>query len=286
MKSYPALDIRSTEVDVLYAALDDFTPTAIEELPDGLRAFFAVRRARDRALAVLSHRFDASPLDVPDEDWARKSQENLLPVTVGRITVVPGIDHATTVPGTDHGEAVPGTSITIVIQPSMGFGTGHHATTRLCLAALQAFDLSSKTFLDIGTGSGVLAIAANRLGARMATGVDVDPDAVQSARENLAVNPAASAVSFVEASLEAAPLPTADVVAANLTGALLVRSADLILSAAAPGGYVILSGLMREERDDVCSAFKGTTIMWEREEDEWIGLVVKKLTPPRETAAR
>jgi ribosomal protein L11 methyltransferase len=277
VKSYPALDIRSTDVDVLYAALDDFTPTAIEELPDGLRAFFAVRKARDRALAVLSHRFDASPLDVPDEDWARKSQENLLPVTVGRITVVPGTDHATTVPGT---------SITIVIQPSMGFGTGHHATTRLCLAALQAFDLSSKTFLDIGTGSGVLAIAANRLGARMATGVDVDPDAVQSARENLAFNPAASAVSFVEASLDAAPLPTADVVAANLTGALLVRSADLILTAAAPGGYVILSGLRREERDDVCSAFNGTTIMWEREEDEWIGLVVKKLTPPRETAAR
>jgi len=265
LKSYPALDIRSIDLDALYAALDDFSPTAIEELPIGLRAFFSAIESRDRASAALSIEFDVSPLDVPDEDWARRSQENLRPITVGRITVTPRLDLPS--------NASP---ITIVIQPSMGFGTGHHATTRLCLSALQAFTVSGKTFLDIGTGSGVLAIAATRLGAVASRGIDTDPNAIQSARENLAFNPDATHVSFDEADLETEPLACSDIVAANLTGALLVRSAPTILGAAVPGGLVILSGLMRHERDEVQRAFGAASVEWERSEDEWVGLVVKK----------
>jgi ribosomal protein L11 methyltransferase len=265
LKSYPALDIRSNELDAVYAALDDCSPTAIEELPDGLRAFFSAIESRDRAMAALSGQFDVSPLDVSDEDWARRSQENLQPITVDRITVVPRA-----------GPPADASPITIVIQPSMGFGTGHHATTRLCLSAMQAFDVSGKTFLDIGTGSGVLAIAAARLGAVTSRGIDVDPDAIQSARENVTRNPDASHVSFDEADLANARLPPFDIVAANLTGALLIRSASAILGATVPGGLIILSGLMRHERDDVRRAFGAASVEWERFEDEWVGLVVKK----------
>src|SRR5262245_60793246 len=92
MKAFPALDVRVADAepeprDLLYAALDDFGPTALEEREDSLRAFFVSADARDRALHALSARCVASAVDVLDEDWARRSQENLPPVTVGRITI-------------------------------------------------------------------------------------------------------------------------------------------------------------------------------------------------------
>src|SRR5436305_14893725 len=106
----------------------------------------------------------------------------------------------------------------------MGFGTGHHATTRLCLAALQTIDLRGKFVLDLGTGSGLLAIAAVALGAARALGIDDDADAIQAAMENVELN-AVGNVELVVSDLMTDPLPTADVVVANLTGTLVVRAA-------------------------------------------------------------
>ena len=163
----------------------------------------------------------------------------------------------------------------IVITPSMGFGTGHHATTRLCLAALQTIDLSHQTVLDVGTGSGVLAIAAGRLGAARALGIDHDPDAVQAAHENLALNPTARDVSFALADLRTTPLPRAGVVTANLTGALLIEAATDLLAAVDAGGTLIVSGLLAGERDDVVRALTAR-IVWECEEDGWVGLAMTK----------
>ena len=106
--------------------------------------------------------------------------------------------------------------------------------------------------------------------------LDSDPDALQSARENLDLNPRArDSVTFVEADLATAALPTADILTANLTGALLTRSAAALGGAVRAGGVLILSGLLAHERDEVCRAY-GMPIVWERHEDGWAGLAVKK----------
>jgi ribosomal protein L11 methyltransferase len=265
VKIYPALDVTTDSSDVVLALVDDFGPTAVDtERPQTARIFFPSADARDAALRALTPRFAVLPVDVPDEDWARRSQENLTPVTVGQITVFPTPDST----ARDRG------SPAIVVIPSMGFGTGHHATTRLCLAALQEVPLANRAVLDVGTGSGVLALAARRLGAARALGIDSDPDAVESARENLELNPALTDVDFELADLAAAALPHADVVTANLTGALLMRSAARLLSAVRPGGFLILSGILEGERDAVASAFGGD-VVWERNEEEWLALVFR-----------
>ena len=268
MKTYPAIDVRTDAPDLLLAIVDEFGPTAVEDLDSerSVRIFFPSPTDRDAALRALDPCFDAAAIDVPDQDWARRSQENLKPVTIGRIIVAPPWVALSPEPS----------ALVVVIQPSMGFGTGHHATTRLCLAALQAIPLTDPVVLDVGTGSGVLAIAADRLGAARALGIDCDPDAIQSARENLAFNPAVTRVRFETVDLSAMPLPVSDIVTANLTGALLIRSAPALMAAVRAGGTLVLSGLLAHERDDVCEAFAAAAVFWEREEDGWVGLAMKK----------
>jgi len=302
-KNYPAVEVAAPgDLDLLLAIADDFSPTAVEERDDGVRVFFSSPAARDAALTTLASRFRAEPIDVSDEDWARRSQEHLPSVTVGRITIFPSPEHqASNLKSPDR--------ISIVIAPSMGFGTGHHATTRLCLAALQTIDLDGKTVLDVGTGSGVLSIAADRLGAARAIGIDIDPDAIQSANENLLLNPEAQHVSFRVADITvadfrgtngdvlswmrpgAAPAARAsakaraslagphakliDVVVGNLTGALIVRSASALRAAARGGEALIVSGLQADERDRVCDALAPAPIVWEREEDGWVALILQ-----------
>lgn len=158
----------------------------------------------------------------------------------------------------------------------MGFGTGHHATTRLCLRALQAVDLADRFVLDVGTGSGVLAIAAVRLGAARAAGIDYDADAIQAANENLHLNSGAESVEFQVADLSAGDLPAADVVIANLTGAVLIRSAASLLDLVRPEGVLIVSGLLDEERDDVLRAFRSARVVWKQSEDGWVALAMKR----------
>lgn len=271
MKSYPAVEMRHTHADALFvdlvaAVLDDFDVVAIDEPEDGaVRAFFGTAASRDAALVEVARRFpDVRPraVDVSDEDWAARSQAALTAVRVGRLVVAPPWD----VP---EGEA----RSTIVILPSTGFGTGHHATTRLCLAALQRVSPEGKSVIDVGTGSGVLAIAAAILGATRVVGIDNDQDAIDNALENRGLN-AAAAVDFRRASLEdsAAEGPF-EIVLANLTGAVLVRLARELKTLAGTGGRLILSGLREEEEAEVLAAF-GRPLVSREAEDGWICLVL------------
>jgi ribosomal protein L11 methyltransferase len=273
---YPALDVDGVDSDFLLALVDDFNPSAVDTDESVVTIFFADAARRDHARdAIVSAHPEARvhARDVDDEDWARRSQENLTPITVGRITVTPpwfaGSESRA------RSQNVTPAALTLVIAPSMGFGTGHHATTRLCLGALQELDLIGTRVVDVGTGSGVLAIAARLLGAGEVIGIDDDPDAIQSAIENLARNPAVDHVRFDVKDLRAAPLPRTDVITANLTGALLIRSADLLLQALNARGSLIVSGLQSHERDAVVRAFGDAHIAWEATEEEWVGLIVR-----------
>jgi ribosomal protein L11 methyltransferase len=281
---WPALDVLEPD-DLLLAILDEFAPTAIEERDSVLRVFFAVRENRDAARARLDDQGRAAvAIDVDDEDWARRSQQNLEPVTVGRITVVPAPQASSPdsvspsrrlrvrASPASGGDAL--RPLTIVIEPSMGFGTGHHATTRLCLEALQRATLAGAFVLDAGTGSGILAIAAARLGATGALGVDCDADAIHSANQNLALNPDARGIRFAVADLTAMPLPRADVITANLTGALLTRVAGVLLGASTPGGTLILGGILAAEELAVRRAFASADAVWRGQDEEWIGLML------------
>jgi len=257
--------------ELLYAALSDYPVAAIDEpAPDSLRAFFHDTTGRDQARAGLGQQFPAlalSVVDVEDENWAARSQANLTPVRIHNLIVTPPWS-------ADAARATPDAT-TIVIQPSMGFGTGHHATTRLCLAALQRANVRGRAVIDVGTGSGVLAIAASLLGASPVIGLDDDPDAIQSARESLELNPGAT-VDLRVSDLRSSTLGVADVVLANLTGTLLVQAASQLETLVAPHGRLILSGLMDHEEAAVTAAFRSLVVLDRTQEEEWRCLVLAR----------
>jgi ribosomal protein L11 methyltransferase len=250
-----------SDTDLFQGALADFQIAAIDETSDDAwRVFFHAAAERDRAARLLAVAFPAlsvEAIDVPDEDWAARSQAELRSIRVGNIIVAPPWDVPTT----------------IVIQPSTGFGTGHHATTRLCLAALQRLELAGRSTLDVGTGSGVLAIAASRLGAAEVTAVDDDADAIHAAWENLALNQGAI-VSLVEGDFRTLDLPAADIVIANLTGALLVAAAARLRRLTNAHGTLVLSGFMTHEANDVTAAFAAFQVAHRDEEDGWVAVTL------------
>ena len=258
MCKWPAVDVtHAGETDLTLAIVDDFAPTAVEPRDDNVRIFFSTATTRDAACAALNAaRYRAEAVDVDDEDWAKRSQENLKPVTIERITVAPPWFPQPPAPSPQPLGPSP-QPLFLVIRPSMGFGTGHHATTRLCLRALQALDLAGRFLLDVGTGSGILAIAAVKLGAARAVGVDYDADAIAAANENLQLNSGVESVEFRIADLSVEDLPAADVVTANLTGAALIGAAARLFDLVRAGGTLIVSGLLEDERDDVVRAFGG-----------------------------
>jgi ribosomal protein L11 methyltransferase len=276
------------------AFLTDFNPIAIHDLaelplpPGGLwdptyppipdppltpirwRVFFANASDRDRAGAALHIEFPelaASTLEVSDEDWAARSQRALTAVEAGRFIVAP----PWAVPSSADEHTV------IVIEPSMGFGTGHHATTRLCLRALSVIDLKGRSVLDLGTGSGVLAIAAALSGASRVTGVDVDPHAIDNAQHNVTLNRAFLPPTFEIADFRDRTTSSADIVTANLTGGMLRSTADAIRTLVSPGGTLIISGFDESERAAVREALGE----WAREtseaEEGWVVLTLGRV---------
>lgn len=281
MADYPAIEIAFRAAadpalfDRLSLQLDDFGPLAIHEDEDapGWRVFFRSPASRDAALAALSSTagIAVSAIEVPDDDWARRSQENLRAIEAGGLVIAPPWD----VPGRKPGETGRTDLPVIIIEPSTGFGTGHHATTRLCLRLLRRLDVRGARVLDVGTGSGVLALAAWKLGARDVAAVDNDADALENARANVARNGGGPSIDIICDDLGALRVERADIVLANLTGAVLVRHAEELRGLTADGGYLILSGFAPQDTAVVRAAFRGLAVIDESSEADWAALLLR-----------
>jgi ribosomal protein L11 methyltransferase len=227
------LDGGLDEVDRHWAVLTAAGMVGAAEV-DGRAGVYFLRRADDLGVpGTWEH--------VPDRDWQERWRDGLTPVHAGRWTVTPSW-------------LATGAADELVLDPGQAFGTGHHETTQACLEALAAIALDGQTVLDVGTGSGVLAMAAAHAGAAV-TAVDTDPLAVAAATANAARNGAD--VTVAHGSLDAVHGSTFDVVVANLDTATLVALAADLARAVAAGGTLVTSGVSNERRDEVRAALTG-----------------------------
>jgi ribosomal protein L11 methyltransferase len=200
----------------------------------------AIRQAVQSSLALESlpgHQLER----LADRAWEREWLKDFGPMRFGeRLWICP------------HGLEVESVDAVVVrLDPGLAFGTGTHPTTALCLEWLDSVDLAGKSVLDYGCGSGVLAIAALKLGAAAATGMDIDPQATIATRQNAAENGVSVAVCGSDEEIEGC----FDVIVANILAGPLVQFADSITSRLASHGMLALSGVLCEQAEEVMAAF-------------------------------
>ena len=204
---------------------------------------------------------------VADEDWVRLTQSQFAPIHIGKnIWVVPSW-HAAPDP----------TALILELDPGLAFGTGSHPTTRLCMEWLEAHPAPGKTVLDYGCGSGILAMVAKKVGAGDVAGVDIDPQAIESARDN-AVRNHCEIDFYLPDSFAVSAKPQHatgkfDIVVANILSSPLKLMAPMLAGRVAPGGALILSGVLARQAEEVAAAYAPYIQLgvW-AEQDGWVAL--------------
>ncbi|HBA88932.1 MAG TPA: 50S ribosomal protein L11 methyltransferase [Geobacter sp.] len=209
---------------------------------------------------------------IRNEDWANNWKVHFKPVRIGERMVIK--------PTWEEYQPKEG-DLVIQIDPGMAFGTGAHPTTRMCLESLERICFNEcggklpDPVLDVGTGSGVLSIAAALMGAVDITAVDIDPEAIIVTRENLELNGVAGVVAASTTDL--ADLPGGyRVVLANILAEELVRLSEQLTTRVAPGGWLILSGILSEKEDFVRAGFPSLALVENPKEAEWCCLTFRK----------
>ncbi|MBU2552456.1 MAG: 50S ribosomal protein L11 methyltransferase [Proteobacteria bacterium] len=212
---------------------------------------------------------------VPQGDWAEKWKEGLSPIEIGPSLVVK--------PTWCEYTPRPGQKI-IELDPGLAFGTGRHATTYMCLEALERFcrpsDRTGLRILDLGTGSGILALAAAALGQTHIIAVDVDPEAIRVAAENVALAGAGSSITLACSGSEALT-GHFDLILANLTAADLKQVSPDLARLSAPGATLILSGILDDQAEDLARHYAGSgfEILERLSGDEWRTFILKRGLP-------
>jgi len=264
--------------------IDDLTAETVKNvkgyLPADDELESVVARLND-FLAVIGPDYPGFSLIPPtvsllrEEDWANSWKSNFKPTRIGRRLVMK--------PSWEVYAPLKG-DIVLELDPGMAFGTGTHGTTRLCLEAVEqlicdegALSRGNTTVLDVGCGSGVLAIAAALFGATAVTAVDIDPVAVTVTDENAAINGVSATVSASTTPLAELPGEHA-IVLANILAEDLVRMGEELVKRVTPSGYLVLSGILSEREQFVIDGFSPLPLTLERvtRQDEWSCLVLRK----------
>lgn len=217
-----------------------------------------IRAASERELTI---RF------VAEEDWANAWKQYFKPQRIGKhIIIKPSWEGFSPAPG----------DLVIEMDPGMAFGTGLHATTRLCLRALEEFVVPGSTVADVGTGSGILAIAAVLLGGASAVATDVDPLAVRISNENIVRNGLVGRVRAQVADLP--PVEEFDIVVANILPDVILAMADELVAATKHGGLLIVSGIIEGRAEEVRAGLmeRGLTLLATQTEAEWVAILARR----------
>jgi ribosomal protein L11 methyltransferase len=263
----------SPDGDVVHLPAD--APVLIKTyLPLADPALEQRRAALEKAVWALGKLRQVGPLQVRrlrEADWANAWKEHFFVHRVGqRMVIVPSWRAAEYTPRSQD--------IVLLLDPGMAFGTGLHPTTRLCLRAVEELVTPGMRVLDVGAGSGILSIAAARLGASVVHAVELEPVAAQVCRENVERNQVADVVDVKVGTLEEAAEERVDLLLANITIATLTELHPRLASHLRPGGRAVLSGVLAERAHELLEVLRQAGWRHERtdQEQDWVALLLSR----------
>jgi ribosomal protein L11 methyltransferase len=270
--------LRADQLEIAELRLWELGATGLEERDDAtlvrepgpgrvvVMAAFPNEAAARYAWNEIRQELDAELVYVPHEDWSVEWRRGFGPQRIGRrLLLQPSWEQVKSLPD----------DVMLTIDPENAFGSGDHETTRLVLTILEQCITGSERVLDVGCGSGVLSIAAVLLGADSAVAIDVDPDAVAVTRRNARLN-------GVDPQVFASVLPLSDVegaydvVLANIETRVLVDMADALQQRVGPGGYLVLSGILHDEREALLAAYRSMSLRACLEEGQWCACILEE----------
>lgn len=263
-------DVEDYSPDVLPSMpLEEVSVTAYLPLPQTLPAVIDGLRLEVAALVD----FDLDPgrgevilTEVEEEDWATAWKQYYKPIYIGSDLIIK--------PTWENLENVQPGTVVVELDPGMAFGTGTHSTTVMCLEYLQKLNIAKKRVLDLGTGSGILAITAAKLGANRVDALDYDPTAVRVAQANVEHNHVEHLVTVRESNLFSAAQGHYDIIVANIIARIIIDALPQATQYLAPGGVLIASGIILDKLDAVLAKLdeQGFEVQEKNIQGEWVAI--------------
>jgi ribosomal protein L11 methyltransferase len=260
------IEIRANEEkqEELIALLSDLNVDGFEQTEDALITWVSGENFEEGRLTELLGGMEYSLTTVEKKNWNEEWERNFQPVIVGNFCAVRASFH----PPVTH------TRHEIIITPKMSFGTGHHATTYLMIDQMSRMELAGKNVFDFGTGTGILAILAEKSGATNVLAIDVDEWSVENAKENVSVNNCRNIEVLLSTTI---PSEQYDVVLANINRNVIHQYLPVLKSSIVYGGHIIFSGMLKSDEDEMREKAEefGFHLLGRSEKDNWICLVFR-----------
>lgn len=246
----------------LIALLDDYNPSGFEQTEETLKAYFEENDFEQDPVIKIVEGYDYRFAEVEEQNWNAVWEQNFHPVTVDDFCAVRAHFHPS--PGNVAHD--------IVITPKMSFGTGHHATTYMMIQQMKELNFTQKIVFDFGTGTGILAILAEKLGAAKITAIDVDDWSIENARENFGRNNCTKITVSLSSQL---PSERFDIILANINRNVILNYMSPLKDCVIPNGLVLLSGLLIADEEIVKTSAgqNGWQLQTRLERVGWISLL-------------
>lgn len=245
----------------LIALLSDYEPLGFEERDTELVAYFKEDKLDKNMYSILSG-YTFSEESIEDKNWNEEWERNFQPVRVNDFAAIRA----------DFHPPIKDVQYEIVITPKMSFGTGHHATTHMMIEQMEGIDFKDKEVFDFGTGTGILAILAEKLGAKSVEAIDVDDWSIENTLENFERNNCHHIQVELSSNI---PPKQFDVILANINRNVILQYMDQLKKAVRDKGYILFSGLLTTDQDAIEEACKAVALKLIRykERSNWISLL-------------